>query len=271
MVQNRVQLALPLLPTSVQNQGITIRKKTPDILMVINLFSPDDRYDQLYLSNFAQINLYDPLLRVDGVSDISILGQLQYSMRAWLDPQKLASRSMNSVDVATAVASQNVQAAPGRIGQPPSGWHQAFDLPIDTLGRLTEPEQFGDIVIKVSNPASMPRAKVKAPVFAGAKGGNGMPGSGTINPLQATGASGSPVGLPGLPLMPSAATTTMASRGTTSTGTTNNIPRPCCAHRRCRASRRDRARTGASPGRGPALRAGLAADGPSCQRRHPGP
>src|SRR5438477_5294018 len=85
LVQNRVTLALPLLPTSVQNQGITIKKKTPDILMVINLFSPDGRYDQLYLSNFAQINLYDPLLRVDGVSDISILGQLQYSMRAWLD------------------------------------------------------------------------------------------------------------------------------------------------------------------------------------------
>src|SRR5882672_7451230 len=147
MVQNRVQLALPLLPTSVQNQGITIRKKTPDILMVINLFSPDGRYDQLYLSNFAQINLYDPLLRVDGVSDIGILGQLQYSMRAWLDPQKLASRSMNALDVATAIGSQNLQAAAGRIGQPPSGGRQAFDLPIDTLGRLTEPDQFGDIVV----------------------------------------------------------------------------------------------------------------------------
>ena len=80
MVQNRVQLAMPLLPTSVQNQGITIRKKTPDILMVISLYSPDDRYDDLYLSNFATINLYDPLLRVDGVSDISILGERDYSM-----------------------------------------------------------------------------------------------------------------------------------------------------------------------------------------------
>ncbi len=75
MVQNRVQLAMPLLPMSVQNQGITIRKKTPDILMVISVFSPNGRYDQLYLSNFALINLYDPLLRVDGVSDISILGE----------------------------------------------------------------------------------------------------------------------------------------------------------------------------------------------------
>src|SRR5262245_9493653 len=111
MVQNRVQLALPLLPTSVQNQGITIRKKTPDILMVINLYSPDGRYDQLYLSNFAQINLYDPLLRVDGVSDIGILGQLQYSMRPWLDPAKLASRNMSAADVATAVANPTARAA----------------------------------------------------------------------------------------------------------------------------------------------------------------
>src|SRR5271155_5838199 len=102
MVQNRVQLAVPLLPISVQNQGITIRKKTPDILMVISIYSPDGRYDALYLSNFATIHLYDPLLRVDGVSDISILGEPNYSMRAWLDPEKLASRSMNATDVATA-------------------------------------------------------------------------------------------------------------------------------------------------------------------------
>ncbi len=121
MVQNRVQLAMPLLPTSVQNQGITIRKKTPDILMIVNLYSPDDRYDQLYLSNFASINVYYPLLRVDGVSDISVQGQLQYSMRAWLDPQKLASRSMDATDVSTAVANQNLAAAPGQVGQPPSG------------------------------------------------------------------------------------------------------------------------------------------------------
>jgi multidrug efflux pump len=168
MVQNRVQLAMPLLPTSVQNQGITIRKKTPDILMVINLFSPDDRYDGLYLSNFAQINVYDPLLRVDGVSDISILGATPYSMRAWLDPLKLAARNMNAVDVATAVANQNLAAAPGQVGQPPSGRRQAFDLPLDTLSRLTTPEQFGDIVAKVTNPGPTRRATATPPVFNGA-------------------------------------------------------------------------------------------------------
>ena len=88
MVQNRVALAMPLLPTSVQNQGITIRKRTPDILMVINFFSPDGRYDNIYLSNFATINVRDELLRVEGVSDIIILGQRDYSIRVWLDPQR---------------------------------------------------------------------------------------------------------------------------------------------------------------------------------------
>ena len=100
MVQNRVALAMPQLPTAVQNQGITIRKKTPDILMIVNFFSPDGRYDDIYLSNFATINVRDELLRVDGVSDINYLGQRDYSIRAWLDPQKLASRNMTAIDVA---------------------------------------------------------------------------------------------------------------------------------------------------------------------------
>src|SRR6202044_4277916 len=89
MVQNRVALAMPQLPTAVQNQGITIRKKTPDILMVISFYSPDGRYDDIYLSNYATIYVKDELLRVDGVSDVGYLGQRDYSIRAWLDPQKL--------------------------------------------------------------------------------------------------------------------------------------------------------------------------------------
>ncbi len=91
MVQNRVALAMPQLPTEVQNQGITIRKKTPDILMVVNFISPHGRYDDLYLSNFATINVKDEILRVDGVSDVHVLGERDYSIRAWLDPRKLAS------------------------------------------------------------------------------------------------------------------------------------------------------------------------------------
>src|SRR5712671_6003550 len=98
MVQNRVSLAMPQLPTEVQKQGITIRKRTPDILMVVNFYSPDDRYDNLFLSNYATINVRDELLRVRGVSDISYQGQRDYSIRAWLDPQQLAARNITAVD-----------------------------------------------------------------------------------------------------------------------------------------------------------------------------
>src|SRR5216683_2431084 len=150
MVQNRVQLALPLLPVSVQNQGITIRKKTPDILNIINFYSPDGRYDDVYLSNFATIRVYDELLRIDGVSQINFLGVGNYSMRAWLDPQKLASLNMTALDVANAIRSQNLDAPAGQIGQPPTSRSQPFQLPIDTLGRLTDPEQFGDIIVKAA-------------------------------------------------------------------------------------------------------------------------
>src|SRR5262249_32003710 len=121
MVQNRVTLAMPLLPTAVQRQGITIRKKTPDILLMVNFTSPDGRYDDVYLSNYVLINVRDELLRVDGVSDINILGERDYSIRAWLDPQRLASRHMTASDVANAVRTQNIEAAIGEVGQSPMG------------------------------------------------------------------------------------------------------------------------------------------------------
>ncbi|HXD88819.1 MAG TPA: efflux RND transporter permease subunit, partial [Urbifossiella sp.] len=106
VVQNRVMLAMPQLPTAVQLQGITIRKRTPDILLVISFYSPDRRYDTIYLSNFATIRVRDELLRVDGVSDINVFGQRDYSMRLWLDPQKLASLNITAQDVAAAVRAQ---------------------------------------------------------------------------------------------------------------------------------------------------------------------
>jgi len=149
MVQNRVALAMPQLPTQVQNQGITIRKKTPDILMIVNFYSPDHRYDDIYLSNFATIYVKDELLRVYGVSDINYLGQRDYSIRAWLNPQKLASLNMTAMDVANAIRTQNLDAPSGRIGQAPSPRRQLFQLPVDTLGRLTAAEQFEKIVVKV--------------------------------------------------------------------------------------------------------------------------
>src|SRR5262249_19502357 len=157
-----------------------------------------------------------PILRVDGVSDITIMGQLPYSMRPWLDPDKLASRNLSAVDVAAAVASQNLAAAPGRVGQPPSGTRQALDLPPDKLGRPTEPEQFGDIIVKVSTPGLSARAKAKPPVFGGA--GTGLPGSGATS-LQLAGGGSRPVGLPGFPVTVGGATTTTTSGTTTDSGT----------------------------------------------------
>src|SRR5205807_8925660 len=180
MVQNRVQLAMPLLPTSVQNQGITIRKKTPDILNVINFYSPDGRYDDVYLSNFAQIRVYDELLRIDGVSQINFLGVGSYSMRAWLDPQKLASLNMTASDVANAIRSQNLDAPAGQIGQPPASGGQSFQLPINTLGRPTDPEQFGVIGVKVGQSRSAaPTAMVRAPAPR-AIDGFGLPSPGVV-------------------------------------------------------------------------------------------
>ena len=156
MVQNRVSLAMPQLPNSVQNQGITIRKKTPDILMVVNFFSPNDRYDNIYLSNYATINIKDELLRIQGVSDAVYLGQRDYSIRAWLDPQKLSACNMTAMDVAAAIQNQNLDAPIGQVGQPPSPQGQSFQLPVNTLGRLVEPEQFGDIIVKVGSSNSSP-------------------------------------------------------------------------------------------------------------------
>src|SRR5262245_4404174 len=160
MVQNRVALAMPQLPTEVQNQGITIRKRTPDMLMIVNFVSPDGRYDDIYLSNFATINIRDELLRVPGVSDINVSGQRDYSVRAWLDPQALAAKNMTALDVANAIRSQNLDAAAGAVGAPPARTGQSFQLPISTIGRLRTPEQFGDIIVKVSQPR--PPAPVRA-------------------------------------------------------------------------------------------------------------
>jgi multidrug efflux pump len=191
MVQNRVTLAMPQLPTEVQNQGITIRKKTPDILMIVNFISPDERYDDVYLSNYATINVRDELLRVPGVADITYQGQRDYSIRIWLDPQKLAARSMTALDVANAIRDQNLDAPAGQVGQQPAPQGQLFQLPVDTLGRLVEPEQFADIIVKVGQ---------------------------TIPPAQPTGSRRSVVGSPGAPTT-SAATSAGQSSGTATTGT----------------------------------------------------
>ncbi|MGO9112414.1 MAG: efflux RND transporter permease subunit [Thermoguttaceae bacterium] len=192
MVQNRVMLAMPLLPTQVQNQGITIRKRTPDILMIISLYSPDHRYDDLYLSNYAVIHIRDEVLRVDGVSDCFIFGERDYSIRAWLDPQRMAALGINAGDVAAAIGNQNLDAPAGQIGAPPAAANQPWSIPIDTLGRLSEPEQFGDIIVKVGQSTSVPMSTVaSSAVQNSAAAVTQVIG----NPLQTAVNIGSPMGV----------------------------------------------------------------------------
>lgn len=150
LVQNRVAIAEARLPEEVKRIGVTTKKKSPNILLAVNLISPDGRYDQLYLSNFATLNVKDDLARIKGVGDVTFLGPRDYSMRIWLDPNKLASRQMTASDVIRAIQEQNVQVAAGRIGQPPvpQGATVPFQLPINTLGRLTAEEQFEKIIVK---------------------------------------------------------------------------------------------------------------------------
>ncbi|MCE5267412.1 MAG: efflux RND transporter permease subunit [Planctomycetaceae bacterium] len=146
-VQNRVQLAMPQMPEQVQKQGVNIKKKTPNILLAVNLYAPDGRYDDLYLSNYATIYVRDELMRLDGVSDVNMLGQRDYSTRAWLDPEKLAARNMTAGDVVTAVQQENNQVIAGQLNQPPAAGAE-FQHTLSALGRLVEPEQFGNIVVK---------------------------------------------------------------------------------------------------------------------------
>ncbi len=149
LVQNRVSLALPVIPALVQNEGINVKKMSPSTMMIVNLISPDNRYDSIFLSNYATIYIKDELGRLPGVAGITYLGQRDYSLRVWLDPDKLAALNMSAIDVVAAISQQNVQVAAGQIGQQPVPKGQQFQLTINTLGRLTDPEEFADIIIKV--------------------------------------------------------------------------------------------------------------------------
>jgi multidrug efflux pump len=154
LVQNRVAIAEPTLPDVVKTIGVVVKKRSPDVLLSINLYSDEDRatgrphYDQLYLSNYATIQLKDAVARVPGVGDVFVLGQRDYSMRVWLDPDKLQSRNLTVNDVLRALREQNVQVAAGQVGQPPVPTGQDFQYTLSTLGRLAEPDEFGEIVLK---------------------------------------------------------------------------------------------------------------------------
>ena len=148
LVQNRVNQALPRLPDVTQQIGVTTVKSSPDLTMVVHLTSPDNRYDMLYLRNYATLNVKDQLAKIQGVGSVGTFGSGDYAMRIWLDPQKVAELGLNADDVINAVRQQNVQAAAGIIGGPPYGNGVELQLPVNTQGRLTDPDEFGDIVIK---------------------------------------------------------------------------------------------------------------------------
>jgi multidrug efflux pump len=151
LVQNRVNLALPQLPDVVKATGVTTRKRSPDILLIISLYSPDGSRDNLYLSNYGTIQVRDEIVRVDGVGDVFLFGQQDYSMRIWVDPEALASRNLTAGDVAAALSDQNQQVAAGHVGQPPVSPGQQLEQTLTTLGRLSEPDQFADVILKTDD------------------------------------------------------------------------------------------------------------------------
>ncbi|PVM84860.1 efflux RND transporter permease subunit [Caulobacter endophyticus] len=148
-VQNRVAQALPKLPQEVQRIGVTTNKASPDLTLVVHMISPNNRYDMLYLSNYAQLNVRDRLKRIDGVGDVQIFGAGAYSMRVWLDPEKVAALGMTAGDVVRALREQNVQVAAGQLGAPPNAGSGAeFQLSINAPGRLTDEDQFRNVIIR---------------------------------------------------------------------------------------------------------------------------
>src|SRR5262245_1492619 len=160
-VQNRVQLAMPLLPQQVQKQGVNIKKKSPDILLAVSFISPDGRYDEVYLSNYATLQVKDELLRLYGVGDVVYLGQRDYSMRVWLDPEQLATRGLTAEEVVQAVAHQNQQVVCGCVGQQPSPRGQQVQVTLSAPGRLTTPGEFGNLIVKTGSvPAQGPDTAV---------------------------------------------------------------------------------------------------------------
>jgi len=168
LVQNRVSTALPRLPDEVRSIGVTVTKQSPDLMMVIHLSSPDGSRDLLYISNYATLHVKDVLARIDGVGNVTIFGARDYSMRIWLDPEKLALRNLTAGDVVNALRAQNVQVAAGVINQPPVPQPGAFQLNVETQGRLTEPEAFGNIIIKSDDQGRVTRVRDVGRVELGA-------------------------------------------------------------------------------------------------------
>jgi HAE1 family hydrophobic/amphiphilic exporter-1 len=186
LVQNRVAIAQPKLPDQVQRLGVTVKKSSPDILMAIHLTSPDGSRDQLDISNYATLQVKDVLARLEGVGDVTIFGARDYAMRVWLDPDKVAARGLTAGEVVSALQSQNIQVASGVLNQPPTHSQGAFQLNVQTLGRLTDPHQFEDIIIKPEANGRVTRIRDVARVELGAQdyGANGYLDERSAVPLR---------------------------------------------------------------------------------------
>lgn len=169
LVQNRVAVAQPRLPEDVRRLGLVVRKSSPDLMMVVHMISPDGTRDQQYISNYATLFVKDQLARLDGVGNVRIFGARDYAMRVWLDPQKVASRNLTAGEVIQALRNANLQVAAGAINQPPAQSPGAFQISVQTLGRLSSPEQFGDIVVKADNDGSLVRLRDIARVELGSQ------------------------------------------------------------------------------------------------------
>ena len=169
LVQNRVAIATPRLPDEVKRLGVTTLKSSPDLMMVVHMLSPDDTYDQLYVSNYARNNVRDELLRLNGVGDLTIFGERQYSLRVWLDPEKLATFGLTAGDVTRAIQEQNVQVSGGALGQEPVPSGSAFQLTVTTQGRLEDPREFRQIIVRSTPDGRLVRVLDVARVELGAQ------------------------------------------------------------------------------------------------------
>ncbi|HUN96220.1 MAG TPA: efflux RND transporter permease subunit, partial [Bradyrhizobium sp.] len=168
LTQNRVQDALPRLPEDVQRLGVQVRKSTPNILLAVHLYSPDSSRDLLYISNYATLHVKDVLARLPGVGDVQFQGGRDYAMRIWLDPDKVAAHNLNASEVLAALRAQNVQVSAGILNQPPAASKQAYQLNVQTLGRLSTPEEFASIVLKSDNEGRVTRLRDVGRVEIGA-------------------------------------------------------------------------------------------------------
>jgi hydrophobe/amphiphile efflux-1 (HAE1) family protein len=181
LVQNRLAVAEPRLPEEVRRTGITVRKVSPDLLMVIQLFSPDGSRSQLYISNYVTLQIRDALLRVEGVGDVRLPTERNYAMVAWLDPDKVAARSLTAGEVVAALRAQNAQVAAGVVNQPPVPTDGAFQINVETLGRLSSPAEFENIIVKtdqngrVTRVRDVARVELSAQTFRGSAYFDGQP------------------------------------------------------------------------------------------------